>query len=112
MGQQAVVLVATPGKPTNSFKCFGAKPLEDVVSGFYWIISYIFKHVSFIEMDQLCINVPIIILYPLLLSVLIALYLFIKCIKARSFLFFSAKLTNKFIFKEHLLQLCFVCSKK
>lgn len=32
VGQQAVVLVATPGKPTNSFKCFGAKPLEDVVS--------------------------------------------------------------------------------
>uniref|UniRef100_A0A1B6HZV1 Nuclear respiratory factor 1 NLS/DNA-binding dimerisation domain-containing protein n=1 Tax=Homalodisca liturata TaxID=320908 RepID=A0A1B6HZV1_9HEMI len=31
VGQQAVVLVATPGKPTNSFKCFGAKPLEDVV---------------------------------------------------------------------------------
>lgn len=32
VGQQAVVLVATPGKPTTSFKCFGAKPLEDVVS--------------------------------------------------------------------------------
>ncbi|XP_075216726.1 DNA-binding protein Ewg isoform X7 [Lycorma delicatula] len=31
VGQQAVVLVATPGKPTTSFKCFGAKPLEDVV---------------------------------------------------------------------------------
>lgn len=28
---QAVVLVAVPGKPQNSFKCFGAKPLEDVV---------------------------------------------------------------------------------
>lgn len=32
VGQQAVVLVGTPGKPNNSFKCFGAKPLEDVVS--------------------------------------------------------------------------------
>ncbi|KAL0279571.1 UNVERIFIED_CONTAM: hypothetical protein PYX00_001099 [Menopon gallinae] len=31
VGQQAVVLVATPGKPNTSFKCFGAKPLEDVV---------------------------------------------------------------------------------
>ncbi|XP_073984586.1 DNA-binding protein Ewg isoform X1 [Rhodnius prolixus] len=31
VGQQAVVLVATPGKPTTSFRCFGAKPLEDVV---------------------------------------------------------------------------------
>ena len=32
VGQQASVLVATPGKPQNSFKVFGAKPLEDVVS--------------------------------------------------------------------------------
>ncbi|XP_059480633.1 DNA-binding protein P3A2-like isoform X3 [Neocloeon triangulifer] len=31
VGQQAVVLVGTPGKPNNSFKVFGAKPLEDVV---------------------------------------------------------------------------------
>ncbi|KAJ1524004.1 hypothetical protein ONE63_010548 [Megalurothrips usitatus] len=31
VGQQAVVLVATPGKPNASFKCFGAKPLEDVM---------------------------------------------------------------------------------
>ena len=31
VGQQAIVLVATPGKPNTSFKCFGAKPLEDVV---------------------------------------------------------------------------------
>lgn len=31
VGQQAVVVVATPGKPQNSFKVFGAKPLEDVV---------------------------------------------------------------------------------
>ncbi|KAF6199292.1 hypothetical protein GE061_007318 [Apolygus lucorum] len=30
-GQQAVVLVTIPGKPETSFKCFGAKPLEDVV---------------------------------------------------------------------------------
>lgn len=28
---QAVVLVAIPGKPQNSYKCFGAKPLEDVI---------------------------------------------------------------------------------
>ncbi|GAB6020080.1 hypothetical protein CHUAL_002816 [Chamberlinius hualienensis] len=31
VGQQAVVLICTPGKPQNSFKVFGAKPLEDVV---------------------------------------------------------------------------------
>lgn len=31
MGQQAVVLVATPGKLNTSYKVFGAKPLEDVV---------------------------------------------------------------------------------
>lgn len=31
VGQQAVVLVATPGKPNNIYKCFGAKPLEDVI---------------------------------------------------------------------------------
>lgn len=31
VGQQAVVVVATPGKLQNSFKVFGAKPLEDVV---------------------------------------------------------------------------------
>jgi len=28
---QAVVLVAIPGKPQNSYKCFGAKPLEDCI---------------------------------------------------------------------------------
>lgn len=32
VGQQAVVVVATPSKSGNDFKCFGAKPLEDVVS--------------------------------------------------------------------------------
>ncbi|XP_014218557.1 DNA-binding protein P3A2 isoform X3 [Copidosoma floridanum] len=31
VGQQAVVLVATPGKPNSCYKVFGAKPLEDVV---------------------------------------------------------------------------------
>lgn len=31
VGQQAVVLIATPGKNTNNFRVFGAKPLEDVV---------------------------------------------------------------------------------
>ncbi|XP_065202270.1 DNA-binding protein P3A2-like isoform X2 [Planococcus citri] len=31
VGQQAVVLVATPGKENSGFKCFGAKPLEDVM---------------------------------------------------------------------------------
>ncbi|XP_034837453.1 DNA-binding protein Ewg isoform X4 [Maniola hyperantus] len=31
VGQQAVVLVATPGKPNTSYRVFGAKPLEDVV---------------------------------------------------------------------------------
>ncbi|XP_052863222.1 DNA-binding protein Ewg [Anopheles cruzii] len=31
VGQQAVVLVATPGKPNNIYKVFGAKPLEDVL---------------------------------------------------------------------------------
>jgi len=31
VGQQAIVLVTTPGRATNNFKVFGAKPLEDVV---------------------------------------------------------------------------------
>uniref|UniRef100_A0A0K8TKT8 Putative dna-binding protein ewg-like isoform x3 n=1 Tax=Tabanus bromius TaxID=304241 RepID=A0A0K8TKT8_TABBR len=31
VGQQAIVLVATPGKPNTRYKVFGAKPLEDVV---------------------------------------------------------------------------------
>jgi nuclear respiratory factor 1 len=31
VGQQAIVLVATPGKPNISYKVFGAKPLEDVI---------------------------------------------------------------------------------
>ncbi|XP_077295317.1 DNA-binding protein Ewg isoform X2 [Arctopsyche grandis] len=31
VGQQAVVLVATPGKPNTSYRVFGAKPLEDVI---------------------------------------------------------------------------------
>ncbi|KAI2810726.1 GTPase regulator Nrf1 [Blomia tropicalis] len=30
-GQQAVVLIVTPGKPQNNFKVFGARPLESVV---------------------------------------------------------------------------------
>lgn len=38
VGQQAIVLVATPGKETTGFKCFGAKPLEDVVSTFRFIM--------------------------------------------------------------------------
>ncbi|KAH9388644.1 GTPase regulator Nrf1 [Tyrophagus putrescentiae] len=31
VGQQAVVLIVTPGKPQNNFKVFGARPLESVV---------------------------------------------------------------------------------
>jgi nuclear respiratory factor 1 len=42
VGQQAVVLVATPGKPNNIYKVFGAKPLEDVV-----------KNIRSIVMDEL-----------------------------------------------------------
>lgn len=42
VGQQAVVLVATPGKPNTSYKVFGAKPLEDVV-----------KNLKSIVMDEL-----------------------------------------------------------
>lgn len=38
VGQQAIVLVATPGKETTGFKCFGAKPLEDVVSTLRFIM--------------------------------------------------------------------------
>ncbi len=38
VGQQAVVLVATPGKATNSFRAFGAKPLEDVMRGLQPVI--------------------------------------------------------------------------
>ena len=36
VGQQAVVLCCTPGKPnqlTQAFKVFGSQPLENVVSG-------------------------------------------------------------------------------
>ncbi|XP_011153564.1 DNA-binding protein P3A2 isoform X3 [Harpegnathos saltator] len=38
VGQQAVVLVATPGKPNSSYKVFGAKPLEDVVKNLRTVI--------------------------------------------------------------------------
>ncbi|KAG4079185.1 hypothetical protein HA402_015841 [Bradysia odoriphaga] len=38
VGQQAVVLVATPGKPNTSYKVFGAKPLEDVVKNLKSIV--------------------------------------------------------------------------
>ncbi|XP_067206808.1 DNA-binding protein Ewg isoform X1 [Linepithema humile] len=38
VGQQAVVLVATPGKPNSSYKVFGAKPLEDVVKNLKSVI--------------------------------------------------------------------------
>ncbi|PSN43063.1 hypothetical protein C0J52_11457 [Blattella germanica] len=38
VGQQAVVVVATPGKPQNSFKVFGAKPLEDVMKNIRSVI--------------------------------------------------------------------------
>ncbi|XP_067127016.1 DNA-binding protein P3A2-like isoform X3 [Centruroides vittatus] len=31
VGQQAIVLIVTPGKPQNNFKVFGAHPLENVV---------------------------------------------------------------------------------
>lgn len=31
VGQQAVVLIVTPGKTQNNFKVFGARPLENVV---------------------------------------------------------------------------------
>ena len=31
VGQQAVVLIVTPGKPQNNYKVFGARPLESVV---------------------------------------------------------------------------------
>jgi nuclear respiratory factor 1 len=38
VGQQAVVLVATPGKAQNNFRVFGAKPLEDVVKNLRAVI--------------------------------------------------------------------------
>ncbi|KAF2364949.1 Nuclear respiratory factor 1 NLS/DNA-binding dimerization domain [Trinorchestia longiramus] len=38
VGQQAVVLVATPSKSGNNFKCFGAKPLEDVIKSLRQVI--------------------------------------------------------------------------
>ncbi|XP_026463233.1 DNA-binding protein P3A2 isoform X2 [Ctenocephalides felis] len=38
VGQQAVVLVATPGKTNISYKVFGAKPLEDVVKNLRTVI--------------------------------------------------------------------------
>lgn len=38
VGQQAIVLVATPGKPDTSYKVFGAKPLEDVIKNLRTVI--------------------------------------------------------------------------
>jgi len=38
VGQQAVILVATPGKPANNFRAFGAKPLEDVIKNLKTVI--------------------------------------------------------------------------
>ncbi len=38
VGQQAVVVVATPGKTSNSFRAFGAKPLEDVMRGLQAVV--------------------------------------------------------------------------
>ena len=38
VGQQAVVLVATPGKSQNCFRSFGAKPLEDVIKNLRAVI--------------------------------------------------------------------------
>ena len=38
VGQQAVVLVATPGKAQNNFRAFGAKPLEDVIKNLRAVI--------------------------------------------------------------------------
>lgn len=38
VGQQAVVLVATPGKSQNNFRAFGAKPLEDVIKNLRAVI--------------------------------------------------------------------------
>merc|ERR1719189_3336947 len=38
VGQQAVVLVATPGKPVNNYRAFGAKPLEDVARNLKTVI--------------------------------------------------------------------------
>ena len=38
VGQQAIILVATPGKPNVCYKVFGAKPLEDVIKNLKSII--------------------------------------------------------------------------
>jgi len=38
VGQQAIVLIATPGKNVNNYKVFGAKPLEDVVQNLKSVI--------------------------------------------------------------------------
>merc|ERR1712223_1078817 len=38
VGQQAVVLVAAPGKSQNCFRAFGAKPLEDVIKNLRAVI--------------------------------------------------------------------------
>ncbi len=38
MGQQAVIVVATPGKTGSNFRAFGAKPLEDVVKNLHSVI--------------------------------------------------------------------------
>jgi len=38
VGQQAIVLVATPGKLNTSYRVFGAKPLEDVIKNLRSVI--------------------------------------------------------------------------
>ncbi|XP_040567479.1 DNA-binding protein Ewg [Lepeophtheirus salmonis] len=38
VGQQAVILIATPGKQQNNFRVFGAKPLEDVIKNLRAIV--------------------------------------------------------------------------
>jgi nuclear respiratory factor 1 len=43
VGQQAVVLIATPGKPQNNFRVFGAKPLEDVIKNIKSTILQVLK---------------------------------------------------------------------
>lgn len=69
VGQQAVVVVATPSKSGNNFKCFGAKPLEDVVSLFLKaILVHEFIITSFKTYNVHIVHLPEIFVYKFRIS--------------------------------------------
>merc|ERR1719330_1621835 len=64
VGQQAIVLVATPGKQSsNNFRAFGAKPLEDVVRNLKIVINGIPTPVEKMTQAQLRAFIPLMLKY-------------------------------------------------